>query len=417
MLTTLMNRIGDRNVVRVYWATLGLGVAYGMAIAVISVFLDKHGYHKTEIGSLAAWFALGLVAASLPAGQLIARISAKWTLVLGLSTYALTVLSFPLVSGYAAIALLRFVDGAASISVWIASETIILARGRRENKAFITSLYAMSIAIGYITGPVLAHASTGWLDVSQIFMAAGVLSLLVALYVALRLDTGLDAAPAENAASASSERAPVGELFGRIKVSCFATFAYGYFQSSVVLFLPIFLIHGKGIAERDTLLIPAFFAGGMLMFSNVAGRLGDQHGHLLVMRALATIGTCTVGAFVWLESFSAMCAAVFVAGLSLASVSPLSLALQGLQTREHGRATSIYNACYACGMLMGPPLSGHIFEHSGGGAMLYHLAGLWALFVGFSIVFRHDDPRAAQRVQPDLRASAGLIRASQQTAE
>jgi MFS family permease len=180
----------------------------------------------------------------------------------------------------------------------------------------------------------------------------------------------------------------------RIKTSCFATFTYGYFQSSVVLFLPLFLIADKHIAKEQTIVIPAFFAGGMLLFSNVAGRFGDRLGHLKVMRALALVGLCMILGFVLLDTYAAMCAAVFVAGATLASISPVSLALQGVvcEKRDFSRATSIYNAFYAAGMLIGPPVSSLLFQRLGGGAMLVHLAGLWLAFVLFTVAFAADDP-------------------------
>src|SRR5207253_1257510 len=82
--------------------------------------------------------------------------------------------------------------------------------------------------------------------------------------------------------------------------------------------------------EGKTILITAFFAAGMLVASTLVSRLGDRHGHLLVMRVLGTIGGAMVASFVLLDSFSAMCLAVFVAGATLASISPVSLALQGV---------------------------------------------------------------------------------------
>jgi MFS family permease len=126
------------------------------------------------------------------------------------------------------------------------------------------------------------------------------------------------------------------------------------------------------------------------------GKLGDVHGHLLVMRVLAFIGGTMVASFVLLSWFPAMCVAVFVAGATLASISPVSLALQGVVTAKAdlGRANSFYNAAYAAGMLVGPPLSSVIFTRWGGGPMLLHFAGLWAVFVGVTIVFAADDPRA-----------------------
>ena len=163
-----------------------------------------------------------------------------------------------------------------------------------------------------------------------------------------------------------------------------------------LLFLPLYLMERKGISEPQTIVIPAYFAAGMLLFSNYAGRVGDRYGHLLLMRILGTIGMTMVLGFVYLDSYPAMCAAVFVAGASLASISPVSLALQGVVAHpsEYERSTSIYNAFYAAGMLLGPFASSYLFEKRGGEAMLYSLAALWTLFVLFASVFRKDDPAA-----------------------
>jgi MFS family permease len=191
---------------------------------------------------------------------------------------------------------------------------------------------------------------------------------------------------------------PALSVLWKTKTSCLGTFSYGYFQASVVLFLPLYLIEAKHIPEGRTILITAFFAAGMLTASTLVSRLGDRHGHLLVMRTLGAIGGTMVASFVLLSSFEAMCAAVFVAGATLASISPVSLALQGVIMPKHdlGRANAFYNAAYAAGMLLGPPISSVIFTRHGGGPMLIHLAALWATFVTFTLVFASDDPRRAR---------------------
>ncbi len=395
MLKALRDKINDPNVVRIYLSTLGLGAAYGMAISVIAVFLDHRGYKETQIGWLAAWFASGIMATAILSGYLVSKLSAKVVLVGALFTYATTVTLFPFAPNFGAIAALRFFDGAASVCVWVASETILLARAPRSIKAFITSIYAMSIAVGYGVGSLSAYFAANVLPNERIFLVSGAITIVTALFVAFKLDRSSDTHREEPEAGAplgAAERLPTGTLVSRIKASCFATFCYGYFQSSVVLFLPLFMKGEKGIPEPKTRLITFFFAGGMLLATNFAGRIGDRHGHLLVMRRLAIVGTSMIASFVWLNGFWAMGVAVFVAGASLASISPLSLALQGLQTREYSRATGIYNAFYAAGMLLGPPISSQIFHLHGGGPMLYHLAALWAVFVVFAQVFRRDDP-------------------------
>jgi MFS family permease len=120
------------------------------------------------------------------------------------------------------------------------------------------------------------------------------------------------------------------------------------------------------------------------------------------MRVLGTAGTAMVLGFVVLHSFTLMAVAVFVAGATLASISPVSLALQGIVTppRDYNRSNAIYNAFYAAGMLAGPRASSLLFARYGGGAMLIHLAALWALFVVFTVVFWRDDPAAGRAPRP-----------------
>jgi MFS family permease len=408
---TIRRTVQDRNVIGIYLATLGLGTAYGMAISVIAVFLKDRGHSETDIGSLAAWFAAGIMGTALASGALVGKFGAKRVLVAALLTYATTVTLFPLAPSYGAIAALRVVDGAASVLVWVASETILVARARRDIKAFVTSIYGMSIAVGYGVGSGSAFLAAKLLPSERVFLVAGAISVVTGLFVLLRLEHNAEAHRADadavaDAGVAPGEKASLGALINRIKTSCFATFAYGYFQSSVVLFLPLFMKDEKGIPEAQTRLITFFFAAGMLLAINLAGRVGDRHGHLLVMRLLAIVGLTMIAAFVWINGFAGMAIAVFVAGATLASISPLSLALQGLVTREYHRATGVYNAFYAAGMVLGPPISSQIFRTHGGGAMLYHLAALWVAFVVFAQVYRRDDPAASRNGLPSSLPAA-----------
>ncbi len=136
----------------------------------------------------------------------------------------------------------------------------------------------------------------------------------------------------------------------------------------------------------------------MLGFSNVAGRLGDRYGHLFLMRILAVVVAVMIAGFIFLDRYATMCVAVLVAGATLASISPVSLALQGVVTprADLSRANAVYNVCYAAGMLLGPPISGAIYGTSGGVAMLLHLLGLWALFVIVTVIYAGDDPARAR---------------------
>jgi MFS family permease len=409
-------RIKDRNVWLINATIMLVGMGCGMAISIMAVFLDERGYSYTDIGAFASWSALGLVSFSLPAGACIRKYSARATLLVGLVVYSVSVAVFPLVadSFWPAVGV-RFVDGAATVAIWVSCETILLSRAGEKHKAYATTLYGISIALGYMIGPFMLWVAT--LLVTQMpseaaFYGAGIIVVCTAALVFWRLDEdrsgSQDSSQPELGQSEAPPQTPFSALTWRIKTSCFGTFAYGYFQASVVLFLPLFLMAEKGIAKNDTKMIIGFFALGMLLFSNKAGQLGDRYGHLLLMRLLGVVGTVTVMAFVFLDAFWMMAIAVTLAGATLATISPVSLALQGVivEPNDYSRSNAIYNAFYAFGMLLGPFLTSRILAAYSGAAMLYHLAALWAVFVVFSIIFSRDDPAARSDSTPESGPSA-----------
>lgn len=413
----LLRRIPDRNIWVIYAAILLLGIAYGVSIAVLAIHLDAHKIPKLAMGGLAAAFALGIVSLSIPSGALVQRFGAKKTLLVALVGYSACVSVFPFLTTTTALSIARFFDGAFSVGIWVSAETALLSRSDKANKAFVMSLYAMSLAVGYVLGPILATGVVSAAGTGGTFVVAGALAFVAAIIVLFRFD-GAAATTSESGEAHTGdddgETTPALAVLWKTKTSCLATFSYGYFQASVVLFLPLFLIEAKHIPEGRTILITAFFAAGMLLSSSIVSRLGDRYGHLLVMTVLGGIGGTMVASFVLLSSFEAMCAAVFVAGATLASISPVSLALQGVIVRQRdlGRANAFYNAAYAAGMLLGPPISSLLFTRMGGAEMLLHLAALWAVFVAFSIVFASDDPRrsrmpATGEALPAARAALG----------
>jgi MFS family permease len=418
----VLSRIPDRNIWLIDGAIFLLSLGYGIVLSILALYLDARGLGKTQIGELAAWFALGIVCFSIPIGYLIRRFSARATLIASLAGYAVTVTVFPFLPGYTAMVADRFLDGVCSVGVWVSCETILLSRANRRDKAFVTSLYAVSMALGYVVGPFISKLVVALWAVRWAFVVAGGVAAAASVMVLVFLDADVphdhvahepshaaDASASASIASIASINAPASSslaVLWRIKTSCFATFAYGYFQASVVPFLPLYLIAHKGITPQQTILIPVFFGVGMLGFSVVAGRLGDRYGHLLLMRGLATVGTLMILGFVFLDEYAAMCAAVLVAGASLASISPVSLALQGVITphQDLSRSNAVYNVFYAAGMLLGPLASGWIFQTRGGVPMLYHLVGMWSAFIVFTLVFAGDDPAALRR-----RAAAQIL--------
>lgn len=414
---SLRERVHDPEIFRVYGVTVTVSVAFGMVLSVIALFLRDRGIGKREIGELTSYFAAGIVLLSLPMGRLIERFGARVTLAAAFAGYVVAAAAFPFLETFESIAALRVLDGGCSVAVWVSCETILLRRAGPANKAFITSLYAITMAIGYVIGPGVSFVLAKLMPLYVTFLVAASIALVASIYTIAKVDRGPllnDALGPQIVRHSEHHETPRPHSFAsilwRMKTSCYATFAFGYFQASVVILLPIFMVEEKGISEDLAVLNPAWFGLGMLCFTNIGGRLGDRVGHLLMMRLLAAVGVGTVLAFVFLDRYAPMAAAVFVAGASIATISPLSLALQGvvIQRGEYPRANAIYNAFYGAGMLIGPLLSSVIFAGQGGRAMLYHLAAIWLGFVIFSLAFRRDDPRTQSWKSPPAEVGRGL---------
>lgn len=384
-----------------YRGTFLFGAACGLSLALTPLWLDRAGFGKQEMGSLALFFAAGLVLCSLPLGRVLLRFGSKRALTVALGGYALCVGAFPFMESYGSIAAIRFLDGAFSICIWVSSETVVLRKSDERHKAHLTSLYAIWLASGYVAGPLLARVLAPLLSYDQLFFLAGAIALSAMVYLHRTLDADGSSVKAAQVEVHAEHSAPSAlELLSKIKTSCFAIFTYGYFQSAVVLFLPLYLMEEKGISKDNTIVLPGLFCLGMLLVSNLAGRLADKVGHLGVMTALSVAGMACVIGFVLVDSYVLMCGLVFLAGATLAAMSPVALALVGVVTghRDLGKANGLYNTFYASGILLGPPTSSWFFAMHGGGAMLLHLAALWALFIGFSLLFAKDDPAVRRRL-------------------
>jgi MFS family permease len=410
----MFERLGDRNLWAIYLSTLVLGTACGLAIASVGVYLTGLGFSKREIGWLATAFAVGVIGGAPLAGIGVRRLGGKTVLATSMVLYAVAIGAFSLLppDGFL-FGCARFLDGAASAGIWVSGEVLLLARTRREVKGLGMSLYSLAVGLGYALGPLLSEGLLHWIPLAGTYLVAAWIAAAAAMVVALALRGDRDTADAGSPHDdgAPSVPTPWRTLLRKTRTSCFASFAYGYFQISVVLFIPIWLADERAVAPEDTVQVTAWFAAGMLAFTSVLARLGDRVGHLRVIQTLALIGALAVCALPFTGPFRAICGLVFVAGATFATTAPLALAALGLMVApaDHARANAAYNGFLALGMLLGPPVSSAIFEAFGGNAMFAHLALLWLALAAFTAMHRRDLPIPDRRSGTGSRSVAATV--------
>lgn len=429
MIKVVREILRDRSIRVAYLMCLMLGVAYGVVMAIVAVYLNKErGFSETTIGGLAFFFSVGIAVFALPMGTLVRVWSPRVMLAVALIGYGAATAIFPFLTTFAALATARAIDGAFSVGAWISIETILLMRTTALNRGFVTSLYSIVLAIGYVIGSLFAAGWTFIAPTAYAFVCAGVLASLAALYGLARLDKHLQpiagsdhVEPDEKSSTGShasvpptaiDDDAPVGvlKLYWQIKTACITTFTYGYFQGSLVLFLPLFLIDHRGVPETQTKLLVAFFASGMAATVVFFGRIGDRHGHLKTIRVLVAVGAAITVSVVYLPWFPVVAVMVFLAGAALAPVYPLSIALQSLivRPRDYNRSNALLNVSYALGTLGGPLICGYLYatyskddlglpSPFGGELLFWQLSALWAAVWITTMLFRRDDPSLRKR--------------------
>lgn len=396
------HELRDRNIRTAYVVCGMTGTAYGMVTAVVAVYLNKVRHiDELVIGELAMFFSFGIAACSVPMGLLIKRLSPRTMLALALLGYAGATALFPFMQTFTGLATARGLDGAFSVGVWVSLETILLMRTTTQHRGLITSLYTISMAFGYGAGSIVGWLIMKMYPIPNVFVGAGLFATVAAMIGFVFLQRDIQPIPGSSHVedhptpeASSIGRPALGSLYWKIKTACIPTFTYGYFQASLVLFLPLFLIEARHVPKEDTSLLVGCFAGGMAASVVFVGRFGDKFGHLKTVRSLAGLGVLLTASLVFLPSYALVALCVLLAGASLAPIWPLSLALQSLivDPRDFSRSNALLNGSYGLGTLMGPLVSGYLFKYYGGEVMFLHIAVLWAFALAATVGFRRDDP-------------------------
>lgn len=361
-----------------------VGVGLALMIPLLSIVLDRYGASGFTIGLHTAVQALAAIATAFLIPTLLTRLGPRRLLIAAILLLTFTVFSFTWLTTNAAWLMLRFLLGACLTCLFIVSEYWIASVAEADRRGLIMGVYATFLSLGFAVGPAIL----------SLLGSEGNLPFYVgaALFMAGLLPVVLSSGSVDVHEQEESNKG-ILRIFWRAPAAVSAAFFFGAIESSGFSFLPLW---GEQIGLKPSMAALLLTFGGL---GNVAcqiplGLLADRMRRpvlMLICAAAGAIGTlfgpALAGQSSWLF-FGLFCWGGVVGGIYTVGLAYLSETFAG---PDLAAANSAFILNYAAGMLMGPPLTGLLFQFVGANGFIYAIsamAGAYALIVAGHVVNR-----------------------------
>lgn len=341
---------------------------FGAIIPLLPTFADDYDLTKLEAGLLLGAYGGGALVGGIPGGLLVGRIGPKRGVFVGLLALAVASLGFALAGGAVALGVARFAQGVASATTWAGALAWVAVSVPRERRGqALGTVFGLAVA-GFVVGPILGGVAevTG---VRPAFTVIALVAALLAAGVAVVQSPDRELQSPGAIARALRDRGFVGGLWLNTLPALF----FGTLDVLVPLRLDD--------AGYGALAIAAVFATAGLIevgVNPVVGRLSDERGRLLPIRASLAASVVVSLAIAFATEPLVVAALVIAASISFGGFYTPGMALVADRAEHAGLAQGIgfgvMNSAWAAGALVGPVVGGALAE-AFGDAVPYILSG------------------------------------------
>ena len=364
----------QRSLAGVIAAMAVVNLVYGITFPLLALVLDSQGVSKTLIGLstimqavsvlVIAPFAPALMSRYSPARlmQAMSVVLALLFIVTGL--YQNVWIWFPL----------RFLIGAATAMLWIASESLINKLAVESWRGRIIGIYSSVGAAGFALGPLLliATGSSGMLP----FYATSMMILLAGLPLFLvsrdRFNLKREA------------RQGIWKVFLLAPVIMLANVTYASVVESMITFFPLYGLH-LGMTQEFTLGLMTIMGVGSMFLVLPLSWVADHVNRMgmLVFIILLTMVLLLAFPHVMQMERSLIYIFAFVFGGSEAMIYTLGVVLIGERFKgaQLAEATTAFTACWGAGTIIGPLLVGIGMDWLGNESMVLIIFALFACYL------------------------------------
>ena len=353
----------------------------------------EFGFGLADTGLLSTIFTLGMAVAGVPTGYLLARLSRKTVLQIGIAIFSLGTLLTAYSHGFADMIAYRAATGigeAMQLTVVIAIAASHFARYRATAVGAINFSFGIGAIVGPLLGGHLIGAERDWRLPLVVFGVAGFAAMaLIALTVGRRMtenvaaaDTRADQRGAERMWNRNTVLLTAMSVIGGLCI-------YGYLGM-----YPTFLREHLHYTPADTGRVMSIFGFGVFA-SIFGGWLGDRFHPKLVL-SLSFVGTGLLGFLlfsgptgIWVQS-----ALSFAWGLVVSGVLYVNLAgyhIKAVRASLTNRATGVFvTTLYGAGAFAGYIIGAIAARLGWGSAGLLQITLLAALGVVLTALLRTD---------------------------
>jgi MFS family permease len=256
-------------------------IGYGAVMPVLALQARALGADVSTAAFVVALWPLGMLATSLPAGAVVARLGERTTLLLAGLVDAVAMVGAFLATTVWQLGICVAVSGAAWTAFLIARQGYLIEAVPMYWRARAMSLLGGTFRVGVLVGPLIGALLISVADIRAVFLLSGATSVLAALLALVMPDLGVESRTAQREAGHASVRSVLVAHRQTLLTVGVAVIVIGASRSIRASLLPLWA-EGVGISASTTSLIFAVAALIDVLFFFPGGWLMDRRGRAVV---------------------------------------------------------------------------------------------------------------------------------------
>ncbi len=345
----------------------------------------------------------------LPAANYCQKHGEKALIIWSVIVFGLSSIAMAACSNYLLVAVLRLLAGLCQGALFIAVQSYLLRAGPEHRRTQSMAILIIQYNGGRIAGTAIGALAVSYFDASGVFLAGGVLSVLLCFY-ALKFVPRLEGV-GPVLSQAEPEAAPGGSFFGKLKQALKdpehvkTTFLIGINAKLVMIgvvgfALPL-IMERNAFSKEDIGLVLMLYSAGVLISSVYSSKFVDRTGNSkkILFRGnqgsgfgLICIGIIGLPFIPALSANLLVIAGTFILGLSHGFIAApiMTHIAETLTSRRIGRgpSVSIFRVFERAGNILGPLLVGQLLVMSHYSSLVISAVGGFILICGLLFILR-----------------------------